>query len=80
MRVQFRVLAVVQVAQGAWTTETAAQIGEEIRAALDSGDDARIQAWADYLATEAAALGPMAQACREAEARIRAAAKQRQTA
>ena len=50
-----------------------AELGERIRVALASGDADAIDAWAEYLAHEARALAPLAQACRAAEARIRAA-------
>lgn len=73
MRVSFRRLAAVQVALGAWTDLDAAEIGAAIRAAVASGDATQVEAWADYLAAEAAAMAPLAQACREAQARIRAA-------
>ena len=72
MRKQFAQIAEDRRAGQGWSDAEVDALAGEIRSAVEAGDPDAIQAWADYLAAESAALAPMAQACRDAEARIKA--------
>jgi hypothetical protein len=75
MRQQFAQIAEDRRAGQGWSDAEVDALAREIRSAVEAGEPDAIEAWADYLAAESAALAPMAQACREAEARIRAERK-----
>lgn len=65
-----------------WSVADQAEIGVEIKTAIDSGDEAFITYWAKYL-EEASGLSHLSALCRAAEARIRAdkqAAREREAA
>lgn len=64
-----------KVRQG-WSAEDVAELGAYVRAAVDQRDDDRISDWETYLSHEALLLHPSAQACRDAEASIRAQRKE----
>jgi hypothetical protein len=72
MRKQFSQIAADRRAGQGWSDAEVDALAGEIRNAVEAGEPDQIEAWADYLAAESAALAPMAQACRNAEARIRA--------
>lgn len=59
-------------ANQAWTESDARELHSCIATAVRSGSDEDAEAWEAYLEVEARPLREMAQACREAEARIRA--------
>jgi hypothetical protein len=54
-----------------WTEEEQAEIGAEIRAAIDSGDEVMMKCWRDWL-EDMSGLEHMKALCRAAEARIKA--------
>lgn len=62
-----------------WSEADQAEIGAEIKAVLDSGDEALAAWWADYL-EQASGLAHLTALCRAAEARIKDAAAQRRKA
>ena len=72
MRKQFSQIAADRRAVQGWSDAEVDALAGEIRSAVEAGEPDAIEAWADYLAAESAALAPMAQACRDAESRIRA--------
>lgn len=72
MRADFALVSAERLACHDWAGEDVAELGVAIKAAVDGGDAEAVASWVDYLATEAAPLRARAQACREAEARIRA--------
>lgn len=67
MRTCFSVAAVWE----GWSPEEQAEIGAEIRAAIDSGDEEVIKYWQAWL-EDMSCLERMTDLCRAAEARIRA--------
>lgn len=62
-----------------WSDADRADIGADIRSAIDAGDNDRLQWWADRL-EEMSGLQQLAAMCRAMEARIHAAAQERPAA
>lgn len=67
MRTAFVVAAVWQ----GWSPADQAEYGEQIRAAIEAGDQVALEWWAEYL-EQASGLEHLASCCRASEARIKA--------
>ena len=59
-----------------WSKEDQAEFGASIREAMDTGNADLLEWWANYL-EQASGLERLAKLCRAAEARIKAAAEER---
>jgi hypothetical protein len=71
MRADFLTVTEERKARQGWNAEDVAELGVAVKAAMDAGAEEDLQAWSDYLAAEASVVRRMAQACRDAEVRIR---------
>ena len=62
-----------------WSKEDQAEFGASIRTAMDTGNADLLEWWSEYL-KQASGLKRLGQLCRAAEARIKAAATEREKA
>ena len=72
LRANFLAVTQDRVSHSGWSAEDVSELGGYVRAAVERQNEEQIDDWMAYLSHEAALLDPSAQACRDAEARVRA--------